>query len=370
MSLHKIFQGLTFALLGAALSFFILYPMRNNGPDASTAPDYGARAQSDEVRVVDVYRRANQAVVFISTITLTIDPFEFIPEIQPHEGSGSGVIIDAEKGIILTNLHVIQNAHKIEIVLADGMGYQARLLGHDAEYDIAVLQLIDPPKDLVALPLGDSAKLEVGQTVLAIGNPHGLERTLTRGIVSSLNRTVRNPNKFLMKGLIQTDAAINPGNSGGPLLDLTGRLIGLNSAILSRSGDSAGIGFAVPINQIRRILPELIATGRVLRPKFGWLLIDTNKGPMVWQVEPGGPAHTAGIHPVESPLPSVFMRGSSRDYSRADLILAVNGTPVSTTDEIHDVLEKIEHGSKVVFTVRPGGSAGEERQVSISPIFE
>lgn len=235
--------------------------------------DFPQAFRSDEEsRVIEVYKRVNEAVVFISTLSRP-DPFDFLPEFQYREGSGSGLIVNAEKGIILTNLHVIQDADKVEIFLADGRNYPARLLGHDAEYDLAVLQLLEAPKKLTALSFGDSSQLEVGQRVLAIGNPHGLDRTLTQGIVSSLNRTVRNPNNYLMRGLIQTDAAINPGNSGGPLLDVDGRVIGITTAILSKSGDSAGIGFAVPINQIARILPELITTGRVLRPKLGWVCL-------------------------------------------------------------------------------------------------
>jgi len=324
----------------------------------------------DEQRTIDIYRLANEGVVFISTVTLTFDPFDFLPEVQPREGSGSGVIVDSEQGIILTNLHVIQDAHTIEIVLADGQGYKARLLGHDAELDLAVIQLVDPPSKLIALDFGDSNSLEVGQRVLAIGNPHGLERTLTSGIVSSLNRTVRNPNNFLMKGLIQTDAAINPGNSGGPLIDLSGRLVGLNTAILSRSGDSAGIGFAVPINHIRRVLPELIATGRVLRPKFGWLLVDTNQGPMVRRVAGDGPAARAGVQPIERPVANVFFRGFARDFERADLIVAVNGRSIRTSEEINDIISELEGAEPVRFLMRTGGIQGPSREIEITPILQ
>ena len=324
----------------------------------------------DEQRTIDIYRQANESVVFISTVTLTMDPFDFLPEVHPREGSGSGVLVDGEQGIILTNLHVIENAHSIEIVLADGQSYRARLLGHDAELDLAVLQLINPPGSLVALPFGDSNSLEVGQRVLAIGNPHGLERTLTTGIVSSLNRTVRNPNNFLMKGLIQTDAAINPGNSGGPLIDLSGRLIGLNTAILSSSGDSAGIGFAVPINQIKRVLPELVATGRVLRPKFGWLLIDTDQGPMVRRVASGGPADQAGVQPIERSVASVFFRGFVRDFERADLIVAVNGRKIQSSDEIYDIVGQLDGNEPVTFSMKTGDINGLQREVEITPVLQ
>ena len=235
---------------------------------------------------------------------------------------------------------------------------------------MAVLQLIEPPKSLRSVEFGDSSELEIGQRVLAIGNPHGLNRTLTSGIISSLERTVRNPSGYFMKGLVQTDAAINPGNSGGPLLDMDGRLIGVNSAILSQSGDSAGIGFAVPVNQIRRILPELIATGKVLRPKIGWILVDTTQGPMVRRVFTGGPADIAGIQPIERPTGSVFMQGYVRDFERADLILRVNGKSVQSSEEVEEAITSSTHGKPISFTLRRGGIQGPERNVSVKPLLQ
>ncbi len=342
-----------------------------SAPEGALARNTAARAyRSDgEQRVIDVYKRTNSAVVFISTITLAYDPFDFVPEFKQQEGAGSGIIVDSTQGIILTNLHVIQDAHKIEIVLSDGLSYKAKLLGHDREYDIAVLKLISPPDNLVALPPGDSSSIEVGQQVLAIGNPHGLERTLTTGIVSSLHRTVKNPNNFLMKDLIQTDAAINPGNSGGPLIDLDGRLIGINTAILSQSGDSAGIGFAVPINQIRRILPELIATGKVLRPSMDWVLVDTNQGPMVRRVLPDGAAAGAGIEPIERPVGNVFLRGYVRDFKKADVIMKVNETSVQSVEEVNQLIGDAPKDGYVSLTLRRGGRAGPERQVRVKPVL-
>jgi S1-C subfamily serine protease len=328
-----------------------------------------ARRTPEEEQTIRVYKVAENGVVFITTITLTVDPFEVFPAVQPREGSGSGIIVDAKQGIILTNLHVIQDAHKIEITLSNGQTYRARLVGYDQEYDVAVLQLHNPPADLTALEFGDSSRLEVGQKVLAIGNPFGLDRTLTSGIISSLNRTVKTGQGHLMKGLIQTDAAINPGNSGGPLLDLEGRLIGINTAILSQSGDSAGIGFAVPINQIKRILPELIATGKVLRPTMGWVLVDTNQGPMVRRVMRDSPADKAGIAPIEREVESGFVRGYVRDFERADLIVKVNGQKVSSRDQVEEIVSQIKAEESLRLVLRRGGLEGRERSVEVTPVF-
>lgn len=338
---------------------------------SAQAPLSGSAATrtSSEKRTIEVYKRTNEAVVFITTVTLTVDPFDWFPELKPQKGSGSGLIVDSKRGIIITNLHVIQSAHKIEILLGDGQPYQAKLLGYDEAYDIAVLQLKNPPRDLISIPFGDSSALEVGQRVLAIGNPFGLNRTLTSGIVSSLDRTVKNPSGVLMKDLIQTDAAINPGNSGGPLLDGDGRLIGINTAILSQSGDSAGIGFAVPINQIKRVLPELIATGKVLRPDFGWVLVDTNQGPMVRRVMKNGPADVAGISPIERVVRNTLFQGYVRDFDRADLIYKIGGKRVFTRNDVDDLLNEDRTKKEVLFTFRRGGVRGPERRVRIIPVL-
>jgi len=326
-----------------------------------------ARRSEEEERTIQIYKRAEQAVVFITTITLSVDPFELFPEVQQREGSGSGIIVDAERGIVITNLHVIQDAHKIEISLVTGQTLRAKLLGMDEAFDVAVLQLISPPPSLVSLPFADSARIEVGQRVLAIGNPFGLDRTLTAGIVSSVNRTVKGAKGRLMRGLVQTDAAINPGNSGGPLLDMEGRLIGMNSAILSQSGDSAGIGFAVPINQIRRVLPELIATGKVLRPQVGWIIVDTSQGVMVRRVMAGSSAEDAGVQPIERAIQNGPFQGFVRDFERADLIYKINGTVVRSREEIEELVSQSAPDRPLVVVVRRGGISGQEREVTISP---
>ena len=323
----------------------------------------------DEQRMIETYKRVSLGVVFIATESYTVDPLDIYPEVQQREGSGTGFVADAKKGIVLTNLHVIRGAHKMLIYFDDSKAYEARVLGFDDEYDVAVLQIIEPPEDLVEIRFADSSKLEVGQGVLAIGNPFGLNRTLTSGIISSLERVVKPPTGSVMKGLIQTDAAINPGNSGGPLLDLDGRVIGINTAILSQSGESAGIGFAIPINTIRRVLPELIATGKVLRPNMGWVLVDTTQGPMVRRVLKNAPADKVGIQPIERMVDSVFIRGFVRDVSRADLIVAVNGKPVSSSEQIEEIVSQHNPQQPIEFSVRRGGARGPERNVSVTPIL-
>jgi S1-C subfamily serine protease len=340
-----------------------------HAPRSVARDEVPAYRSSDEQRVVDTYKRVGPGVVFIATETFTVDPMDLFPEIQQREGSGSGFVIDARKGIVLTNLHVIRGAHKMHVYFGDSKPYEAKVLGSDGEYDVAVLKIIEPPQDIVAIPFADSARLEVGQGVLAIGNPFGLNRTLTSGIISSLERVVKNPGGGVMKGLIQTDAAINPGNSGGPLLDLDGRVIGINTAILSQVGESAGIGFAVPINSIRRVLPELLSTGKVLRLNMGWLLVDTNQGPMVRRILKDSPADKAGIQPIERMVDSVFIRGFTRDMTRADIIIAIDDQVVQTSDEVDDIVAHADPQKTLSFVVRRGSRKGPERVVQVKPVL-
>ncbi|MBX7144409.1 MAG: trypsin-like peptidase domain-containing protein [Oligoflexia bacterium] len=362
-----------FALLFVLAGIFVGLVISSNFGRQQTASagaiEERAPRSVEEQETIDIYRRASEAVVFITTTTLTVDPYDIFMEVQPREGTGSGIVIDSTRGIIVTNLHVIQDAHKIEISLSNGQNYRAKLVGYDDESDIAVLQIPNPPSGLKSLMFGDSSQLEVGQRVLAIGNPFGLNRTLTSGIISSLDRVVKSPSGKFMRGLIQTDASINPGNSGGPLIDMSGRLIGINSAILSQSGDSAGIGFAVPSNLVKRILPELIATGKVLRPKFGWVLVDTTQGPMVRRLAPGGPADKAGLQPLERRVEDIFLQGYVRDFDRADLIVKVNGQAVRSKDEVDDILARAGTG-EIVLLVRQGGLDGREREVKIKPSLQ
>ena len=327
------------------------------------------RRTKAEQSTIELYKRAKDAVVFINTVTLTVDPDDFFAHVKPQQGSGTGIIVDARRGIIITNLHVIKNARQIEILLSDGKPRSAKLLGYDEEFDIAVLQLVEPPANLTALSFGNSDTVEVGQSVYAIGNPFGLSQTLTSGIVSSLDRAVRNSDGTVMRGLIQTDAAINPGNSGGPLLDSAGNLIGVNTAILSQSGDSAGIGFAVPSNLVRRILPELIVNGKILRPKVGWILLNTKYGPMVRRVLPRGPADRAGVRGIENEIRRGPIQMWVRDFENADLIVSVNSVRVKNSDEVDQAVQATPRGQSAIFEVR-SGPFGEVRKVIITPVLQ
>jgi putative serine protease PepD len=221
---------------------------------------------TDEQNNIEVYRTLSPGVVFIHSTTYARDFFGYV---EQQEGSGSGSILDQD-GNILTNYHVIEGAQKLSVSLGGKKDYPAIVVGGDPDTDLAVIRLTEKPAGpLTVIPLGDSEKLVVGQKVLAIGNPFGLDRTLTTGVISGLQRPIRARNNRLIEGAIQTDASINPGNSGGPLLDSHGRLIGINSQILSPSGSSAGVGFAVPVGIAKRIVPQILRFGQVRRPKLG-----------------------------------------------------------------------------------------------------
>ncbi len=256
-------------------------------PVASALPDY----TPDEQVNINVYQRVNQSVVNITTRTLD---YSFM-DVVPREGSGSGSVLDKE-GHILTNFHVIEGAQQIRVTLANGTSYPAGLVGQDPSNDIAVLQIEAPAAELQPITWGDSAGLKVGQKILAIGNPFGLERTLTVGIISSLNRTLTSRNRRTIKNIIQIDAALNRGNSGGPLLDSQSRLVGMNTAIASSTGENTGVGFAIPVNTIKRVVPQLIEFGHVTRPSLGIARVyQREDGLVIAAVTPGGPAETAGL---------------------------------------------------------------------------
>ena len=243
---------------------------------------------------VSVYQQTNRCVVNVNTKGVTGNPlliFEIV-----SEGEGSGTVID-RTGHVLTNYHVVEGAREIHVTLFDGQSYVAKLVGGDPDTDVAVLKIDAPAESLVPVNFGSSSRLLVGQRVFAIGNPFGLERTLTTGIISSLDRLLpRRHRKGNLKSIIQIDAAINPGNSGGPLLDSRGRMIGMNTAIASMSGGSAGVGFAIPVNTISRVVPQLIANGRVRRPESGIAQVrQTERGLLILALTRGGPAEQAGL---------------------------------------------------------------------------
>lgn len=307
---------------------------------------------TDEKNNQEVYRAMSPGVVNITTTTLVRD---FFAVYETTAGSGSGSIIDKE-GHILTNFHVVQQAREIEVSLANNKKYKARALGADPDNDLAVLKIDAPAAELQPIPLGTSKELFVGQKVLAIGNPFGLDRTLTTGIVSGLSRPIRSEmTGRLIEGVIQTDAAINPGNSGGPLLDSRGRQVGINTLIYSPSGGSVGIGFAVPIEAAKRIIPDILTYGRVRKPKLGIsslplsprlaeaLELSVQEGLLVMQVEPGSAADRAGIQGGNERA----QMGRQIILIGGDVITTIDNQPVKSRDDLDRVLNNKNLGDTV-----------------------
>ena len=318
----------------------------------------------DEQVNVTVYRNVNRSVVNINT-----RGYQGVLGIGfTSEGEGSGSVIDRQ-GHILTNFHVIDGAKQIQITLFDGTDFPAEVVGVDPDTDIAVLKIKAPAESLFPVPFGSSTNLLVGQRVLAIGNPFGLERTLTTGIISSLNRSI--PSKRTqrtIKSIIQIDAAINPGNSGGPLLDSHGQMIGMNTAIASKTGESAGVGFAIPINTIARVVPQLIQNGRIIRPEpgIGQVML-TDRGLLILNLVPGGPAQKAGLQAskIERKQENIgpFIREYvTRNLAAADIITAVDGKPVRTGNAFLDIIESKRPGDQINLTII---RAGKQMQVPL-----
>ena len=226
---------------------------------AEQSVDYLSFSTDDEANTTEVFQKASPAVVFVTSTELRRQRFtRNIMEIP--RGAGSGFVWDAESGLVVTNYHVVAGADRLTISLEDETSFQAEVVGLAPERDLAVLRMIEPPDNLAELPIGDSSELSVGRKVMAIGNPFGLDTTLTVGVVSALDREIQSPSNRTIRGVIQTDAAINPGNSGGPLLNSLGQLVGVNTAIYSPSGGSAGIGFAIPVNTVSEVVPQLIVS--------------------------------------------------------------------------------------------------------------
>ncbi|NOS81761.1 MAG: trypsin-like serine protease [Nitrospira sp.] len=296
-----------------------------------------AELGADERATMAVFERATKSVVFIANTAIQRDPWSF-NLFETPQGSGSGFVWN-KQGHIVTNFHVVLGANSITVTLADRKELKATLIGTDPDHDVAVLQVRAPEEALSPLTVGTSNDLRVGQKVLAIGNPFGLDHTLTTGVVSALGRTIKSLSNRTIEGVIQTDAAINPGNSGGPLLDSAGRLIGVNTQIVSPSGAFAGIGFAVPVDTINRIVPELIKYGKLIRPGLGVSLVPDAmakrwgiKGLIIGKVGRGSGAELAGLKGARETFDGRLELG--------DVITAVDGKQVGTLDELMDVLER------------------------------
>jgi len=310
----------------------------------------------DERSTIELFRHASPAVVFITTTQLSRDWFSLNVQEIPR-GTGSGFVWDRQ-GHVVTNFHVIQGANRAQVTLADQSAWDAELVGAAPEKDLAVLRIEAPADKLPPIPVGRSSNLAVGQKVFAIGDPFGFDQTLTTGIISALGREIQSLARIPIRDVIQTDAAINPGNSGGPLLDSAGRLIGVNTAIYSPSGSYAGIGFAIPVDTVNWVVPELITNGRLVRPTLG---VETAterivanlglEGALVLRVVPGSGAEEAGVRPTT--------RDRFGHIRLGDLIVAVDGETVTSGNELPLLLERRKAGDRVTVTVERDGDRSD-----------
>lgn len=320
----------------------------------------GVKYTADEMQNINVYEQCNEAVVNINTQVMGVN--WFLEPVVEAGGSGSGSIIDS-RGYVVTNVHVISGATKIYISLSDGTQYEGTVVGSDKESDIAVLKF-NPPAGTVlkTIPFGDSQALKVGQKVIAIGNPFGLERTMTTGIVSGLGRPIQNSNSTIIRDMIQTDTAINPGNSGGPLLDTAGRMVGINTMIYSSSGNNAGVGFAVPASTAKRVVKDLLQYGSVQRGIIqadliqlnnaiaNYARLDINSGVLVSQTVANGNADSAGIKGGTQAV-RYGARNPRTIYLGGDIIIAIDGEKVATLADYFSLLESKRPGETVTVTV-------------------
>jgi S1-C subfamily serine protease len=341
----KLWRWAILTLLGsmnflAGLTFF-------TGASALSASAV-AFSTDDERNSVEVFEAARPSVVFVTNQQLARDPYSFDLVTVPR-GSGTGFVWN-DKGYIVTNYHVVEGARQITITLQDQSNWPAEVVGLAPERDLAVLKINTNKAKLNALPLGDSSDLRVGRKVLAIGNPFGLDATLTTGVVSALGREIISPNQRKITNVIQTDAAINPGNSGGPLLNSEGKLIGVNTMIYSPSGASAGIGFAIPVNTVKEVVPELIEHGRLVRPVLGiavapdqWAQQIGIEGVPILRVESNSPAAEAGLEGAK--------RNNRGQITLGDVIVAIEDYPTANDDQLLSALENYKPGEKVSISV-------------------
>jgi len=311
-----------------------------------------AFSTDDERNSVEVFEAARPSVVFVTNQQLARDPYSFDLVTVPR-GSGTGFVWN-DKGYIVTNFHVVEGARQITITLQDQSNWPAEVVGLAPERDLAVLKIDATKAKLKALPLGDSGDLRVGRKVLAIGNPFGLDATLTTGVVSALGREIISPNQRKITNVIQTDAAINPGNSGGPLLNSEGKLIGVNTMIYSPSGASAGIGFAIPVNTVKEVVPELIEHGRLVRPVLGvavapdqWAQQIGIEGVPILRVEPNSPAAEAGLEGAK--------RNNWGQITLGDVIVAIEDHPTANDDQLLSALEHYKPGETVKISLMRDG---------------
>lgn len=333
-----------------------------DGPEGRprTVTPAPAELSSDERATMAVFERATKSVVFIANTAVRRDPWSF-DLFEVPQGSGTGFIWN-NQGHLVTNFHVVYGATSITVTLADRTEHKAKVVGADPDHDLAVLQIPAPGESLSPVTIGTSHDLHVGQKVLAIGNPFGLDHTLTTGVVSALGRTIKSLSNRTIEGVIQTDAAINPGNSGGPLLDSAGRLIGVNTQIVSPSGAFAGIGFAVPVDTVNRIVPELIKYGKLIRPGLGVSLVPDAiarrwrvKGVVIGKVVRGSAAERAGLRGARETVTGRIELG--------DIVVGIDGKPIETIEDMLDLLEQHKVGDQVMVEIL---RANRRQQVSIT----
>ncbi len=318
----------------------------------NTAPNPDEREfTSEDTSAISVYEAANQSTVNINVSGERVQRNGFFLERVKIEGSGSGWVLDRD-GHVVTNHHVVLDSDNVEVTLFDGSSYPATVIGVDPPNDVAVLKVNAPAALLQPATLGDSSTLKIGQRIFAIGNPFGLERTMTTGIISSLNRSLpAKTTQRTIRNVIQIDAALNQGNSGGPLLDRQSRLVGMNTAIASTNGGNTGVGFAVPVNTIRRIVAELIKHGRIVRADMGLeKVMITDLGLLVVELNPNGPAAAAGIKPVIvreiQRVGNVMIQREGRDPD-ADILQSIDGAPVTSADDLHEILDSKRPGQTI-----------------------
>jgi S1-C subfamily serine protease len=353
LAVNAVLLALLLALGLWSLWAVVPKPWRDLDPEAEPRP-VTARGELAglEATAIELFRSAAPGVVHITTLVTAAAPYSLDVQ-QIPEGTGSGFVWDKD-GHIVTNFHVIRNASGAVIVLADGSSWQGRLVGSYPAKDIAVLAIDAPGQQLQPIALGSSAEVQVGQMAFAIGNPFGLDQTLTVGVVSALDREIASVPGRVIRNIIQTDAAINPGNSGGPLLDSAGRLIGVNSAILSPSGAYSGIGFAIPADEVNRIVTQLIRHGTIVRPSLGVSLAPDQltrrlglEGVLVMQVDPGGPAARAGLQSTR--------RDVAGNVHLGDMIVAIDEDATGSTEDFFAALEERRPGDEVTLTVLRDG---------------
>ncbi len=338
--------------------------LETNTPSLTVANDTNLYTQ-DEIQNISVYERCNEAVVNITTQIMGYD--WFLEPVVTSSGSGSGSIID-KRGYVVTNVHVIENASTITISLSDGSSYEGSVVGQDVESDIAVLKFTPPAdKELKTIAFGNSDSLKIGQKVIAIGNPFGLERTMTTGIISGLGRPIQESSSVIIRNMIQTDAAINPGNSGGPLLDSQGKMIGINTIIYSNSGSSSGVGFAVPVSTARRVVSDLLQYGKVNRGIMRLSLVQNSSrianyagyristGMIVSSVAQGSLAESGGIKGGTNAVRYGSTRNAQTIYLGGDIITGIDNIQISTLADYYSALEDKKPGDVVNVSVYRNG---------------